>query len=34
MKGKISNETFEEWNRETGFAKLPDKFVVPKSGQF
>jgi hypothetical protein len=22
--GKISNETFEEWNRETGKAKLPD----------
>ena len=22
--GKISNETFEEWNRETGSKKLPD----------
>jgi hypothetical protein len=25
MKGKISNETFEEWNRETGSAKLPER---------
>jgi len=24
MKGEISNETFEEWNRETGSAKLPE----------
>ncbi|MGZ5146104.1 MAG: hypothetical protein ACXWCP_21395, partial [Burkholderiales bacterium] len=24
VEGKISNETFEEWNRETGRAKLPD----------
>jgi hypothetical protein len=24
VKGKISPETFEEWNRETGSAKLPD----------
>jgi hypothetical protein len=24
VEGKISNETFEEWNRETGSAKLPD----------
>jgi hypothetical protein len=23
--GKISNETFEEWNRETGGAKLPER---------
>ena len=29
MKGKISNETFEEWNRETGGAKLPER-VKPK----
>jgi hypothetical protein len=27
--GKISNETFEEWNRETGGAKLPER-VKPK----
>ncbi len=23
VEGKISNETFEEWNRETGSKKLP-----------
>ena len=23
--GKISNQTFEEWNRETGSAKLPER---------
>jgi hypothetical protein len=30
LKGKISNETFEEWNRETGSAKLPER-VKPKT---
>ena len=25
LKGKISNQTFEEWNRETGSAKLPER---------
>jgi len=25
VKGKISPETFEEWNRETGSAKLPER---------
>ena len=25
VKGKISNETFEEWNRETGGKKLPER---------
>ena len=29
VEGKISNETFEEWNRETGGAKLPEH-VKPK----
>ena len=29
VKGKISPQTFEEWNRETGSAKLPEK-VKPK----
>ena len=29
--GKISNETFEEWNRETGGKKLPER-VKPKAG--
>lgn len=25
VQGKISGETFEEWNRETGGAKLPER---------
>jgi hypothetical protein len=25
MEGKISDETFEEWNRATGAAKLPER---------
>ena len=25
VKGEISNETFEEWNRETGGRKLPER---------
>ena len=29
VKGKISDETFEEWNRSTGAAKLPER-VTPK----
>ena len=29
VEGKISPETFEEWNRETGKKKLPDH-VKPK----
>ena len=29
--GKISNETFEEWNRETGAKKLPER-VKAKPG--
>jgi hypothetical protein len=29
VQGKISPETFEEWNRETGSKKLPDH-VKPK----
>lgn len=28
--GKISNETYEEWNRSTGTAKLPER-VKPKA---
>jgi hypothetical protein len=27
VEGKISNETFEEWNRETGVEKLPERVV-------
>ena len=30
LKGEISNQTFEEWNRETGSAKLPER-VQPKA---
>jgi len=30
VKGEISNETFEEWNRETGGKKLPER--VKKKG--
>jgi hypothetical protein len=30
VEGKISPETYEEWNRETGSKKLPDR-VNPKS---
>jgi hypothetical protein len=29
VKGKIKPETFEEWNRETGRAKLPER-IHPK----
>ena len=25
VEGKISNQTFEEWNRETGGRKLPER---------
>lgn len=25
VQGKISPDTFEEWNRETGSAKLPER---------
>ena len=30
VQGKISPETYEEWNRETGARKLPDR--VKKAG--
>ena len=30
VKGEISPETFEEWNRETGSEKLPER-VTPKA---
>ncbi len=29
VKGEISEETFEEWNRETGSAKLPERVAKP-----
>ncbi len=31
VEGKISDETYEEWNRETEKAKLPER-VGPGSG--
>ena len=30
VQGKISDQTYEEWNRETGTAKLPER-VKPKA---
>ena len=30
VEGRISNETYEEWNRETGGRKLPER-VKPKT---
>ena len=31
VKGEISPETFEEWNRETGRKKLPERVTRKKS---
>jgi len=31
VKGEISPETYEEWNRETGKTMLPER-VTPKNG--
>ena len=31
VEGKISNDTFEEWNRETGGKKLPERAARKKS---
>ena len=31
--GKISNETFEEWNRETGAKTLPERVKPRASGR-
>jgi hypothetical protein len=30
VEGKISNETFEEWNRETGGRQLPERAMAKK----
>ena len=32
VKGEISEETFEEWNRETGGARLPERVKAAKKG--
>lgn len=31
VKGEISKETYEEWNRETGGKKLPERAKAKKS---
>ena len=33
VEGKISNQTFEEWNRETGGKKLPERAGSPRKGR-
>ena len=33
VEGKISDETFEEWNRETGGRKLPERVKKKKSAK-
>jgi hypothetical protein len=30
VEGKISGKTFEEWNRETGGKRLPERVKKPK----
>lgn len=30
VEGKISPQTFEEWNRETGTARLPERVASKK----
>jgi hypothetical protein len=31
VKGEISKETYDEWNRETGSEKLPERVKAKKS---
>ena len=33
VEGKISNETFEEWNRSTGTSKLPERVKRKKKAK-
>jgi hypothetical protein len=33
VKGEISNKTFEEWNRETGGKKLPERVKKKQSAK-
>ena len=33
VEGKISNETFEEWNRETGRKMLPERVAKKTSAR-
>ena len=32
VEGKISNETYEEWNRETGGKRLPERVSRKSKG--
>jgi hypothetical protein len=33
VKGKITPEQFEEWNRETGSAELPERVAKKKAAR-
>ena len=33
VEGKISDETYEEWNRETGRKELPERVTKPRSSK-
>lgn len=33
VEGKISDETYEEWNRETGRKKLPERVAAKKGAK-
>ena len=33
VEGKISDETYEEWNRETGGKKLPERVTPQKKAK-
>ena len=33
VKGEISPETYEEWNRETGSRRLPERVTKKKTGK-
>jgi hypothetical protein len=33
VEGKISDETYEEWNRETGRKKLPERVTPQKKAE-
>jgi hypothetical protein len=33
VEGKISNQTFEQWNRETGGKKLPERVGAKARGR-
>lgn len=33
VEGKISNQTYEEWNRETGRKRLPERVTRKKAAR-